>query len=70
MNVVTALEAEAVEDGFYHLLAEEEGTKSLCGAVQSDDLFAGQVGDVVSRTKAEERGLQPCARCLAYADDQ
>lgn len=68
MRVITAREAEAVENGFYHVLDEQE-TKSACGAVQEDDLFAGDVGEILSRTEAEERGLQPCEKCLTYTGE-
>lgn len=69
MRVITSLEAEAVKDGFYHILREGE-TRSLCGTVEADDQPAEQVGEVFSRKEAEERGLQPCEHCLTYAGQQ
>lgn len=65
MPVVTAPEAEATADGFYHILDETE-RKSVCGAIREDDTFAGEVGEILSRREAEERGLQPCEHCLTY----
>lgn len=69
MHVITALEAEEGDAGFYHILREDE-TGSLCGAIQEDNLFSGQVGNVLSRSEAEERGLQPCENCLTYTGEQ
>lgn len=69
MRVITAQEAEAIENGYYHLLDEHE-TKSVCGAVEEDDLFAGEVGDILTRKEAEERGLQPCEQCLTYTGEK
>ena len=69
MRVITSQETEGIDNGFYHVLHERE-TKSVCGAVKEDDLFAGGVGDVLSRKEAEERGLQPCEKCLTYTGEQ
>lgn len=68
MQVITAQEAEAGDDGFYHI-ADETERKSVCGAVQDGNLFAGEVGELLSRTEAEERGLQPCEQCLTYTGE-
>lgn len=69
MRVITAQEAKAIENGSYHILHERE-TKSICGTIHDDNLFAGEMGDIISRKEAKERGLQPCEQCLSYTGEE
>lgn len=65
MRVITAKSSQTGENGCYHIIDECE-IKSVCGVVEADNLFAGNVGEIISQNEAEERGLQPCDRCLMY----
>lgn len=70
MNVITTLEAESVSEGYYHILNATE-TGSVCGAIKIEDsLFGSHANEILSRTEAEQRDLQPCTRCLTYTGDQ
>ncbi|WP_276302493.1 hypothetical protein [Halorussus lipolyticus] len=68
MDVITALEAASGDGGYYHLL-NEDATASVCGTVQKDTLFAGQAHEILPKAEAEQQGLEPCARCIDYAEE-
>ncbi|RBI60291.1 hypothetical protein DMJ13_18285 [halophilic archaeon] len=68
-TVLLALDATAGDDGVYHVM-NDAGTGSVCGQLQKDDLFAGNPDEIVSRSEAETRGLQPCHHCMTYTGER
>ncbi|WP_227378581.1 hypothetical protein [Haladaptatus halobius] len=66
MDVITAVDEQSGETtGYYHLLNKYE-TESVCGTVNEDALESGHTHKILSRSDAEQRGLQPCDRCMTY----
>ncbi|RBI59928.1 hypothetical protein DMJ13_19690 [halophilic archaeon] len=68
-NAVLASDAVSSDGGVYHFLNDAE-SGSVCGQLQKDDLFAGNPDEIVSRKKAEKRGLQPCHHCMTYTGER
>jgi hypothetical protein len=69
VEVIVTPEVDQRGSGCYHIL-NEEGTASLCGAINEESQFAASIAAELSRDAADRRGLSPCGRCSYIADQR
>lgn len=69
MSAISDSAVVASDDGYYHVL-NTDGTESVCGMIEKQQVAGDRGGERISRAEAEQRGFQPCDRCLMYPGDK